>query len=105
MGAVVVMSVTQLFSLYNSFGWSRAGCNVSVYLYSVSVCIRPVYPLLTTFFYFDPPSVMYTYHDDNDVFKKISLSLFQRYQSTSHCLEMTTIQKKDKKKVNVHIKG
>lgn len=44
---------TTLFSC-DSFGWSRAGCNVSVYLYSVSVCIWPVYPLLTTFFLFRP---------------------------------------------------
>ena len=76
--------------------WAESGrlqCEC-VSLYSVAVCIRPVYPLLTTLFYFDPPSVMYTYHDDNDVFKKKnSLSLFQKYQSTSHCLEMTTIQK------------
>ncbi len=47
---------------------------------------------------------MYTYHDNNDVFKKISFSLSKISKHKSLFRNDNNI-KKDKKKVNVHIKG
>lgn len=68
---------------------------------------RPVYPLLTTLFYLDPPSVMYTYQDDNDVFKKnlfLSFKDIKKHKSL-YRNDDNTKKRKVKKKVNVRIKG
>lgn len=98
-------SDTTLFSC-DSFGWSRAGCNVSVYLCILYRCVFDQYILfLRLFFYFDPPSVMYTYHDDNDVFKKISFSLSKISKHKSLFRNDNNTEKKGQKKVNMHIKG
>lgn len=57
LGGCGVFSDTTLFSL-DSFGWSRAGCNVSVYLCILYQCVFDQYILFSRlFFYFDPPSV------------------------------------------------
>lgn len=90
----------QLFTLVDSFGPSRAGCNVSVYLCILYQCVFDQYILfLRRFFYFDPllcTLILMT------MMSLKTLSLFRRYQSTSHCIEMTTIHKKDKKKRGKH---
>lgn len=53
--------------------WVESGRLQCECVYSISVSIPPVYPLLMMFFYFHPPSVMYPFHDDDDVFKNLSL--------------------------------
>lgn len=70
---------------------------------------------LPLFSILDPPSVMYTYHDDNDVFKKslsllsLSLSLYiskiSKHKSLYRNDNDTKRKRTKKKKVNVLIKG
>lgn len=106
LGGCGVFSDTTLFSL-DSFGWSRAGCNVSVYLCILYQCVFDQYILFSRLFSISIlPLLMYTYHDDNDVFKKkISFSLSKISKHKSLFRNDDNTKKKDKKKVNVHIKG
>lgn len=91
-----------------SFGWSRADCNVSVYLCILYRCVLDQYILFYHhyFLFLDPPFALLCTLIMTTMMMSLkyifSLSLFRRYQSTSHCLEMTTIlnekgQKKGKR--------
>lgn len=94
----MVILVTQLFSLFDSFGLSRAGCNVSVYLCILYRCVFDQYILFLRLFSISILPLLCTLIMTTMMSLKKTLSLFLKISKHKSLYRNDNNTKKDKKK-------